>query len=98
MTCACVSLAVAGRGTIAFTKTNTTVFTVPREAFVELRAEDRVMGDMADDVNFLSSLSWLRGTSQNSVVKLAFHSHKRVHSRGTVIVQEGTGTCARAQF
>jgi hypothetical protein len=50
------------------------------------------VGDLCDDVRFLSNLPWLKELPSDVVTRLALRSHKRDHSKGTLILSEGSRT------
>ena len=83
----------AVRSASAFTKAQCILFTIPRDAYVKMRADEAKSGDLYDDVRFLSTLPWLRGVSSEVLVRLALRSHKREHPKGTVIAKEASSKC-----
>ena len=86
---------LAVRAAAAFSKSLCVLFTIPKDAYVAMRDSEEKTGDLSDDVRFLSSLPWLADARQDATVRLALRSHKREHSKGTMLVAEGSSKCVR---
>lgn len=80
----------AVRAASAFAKSRCVLFTIPKETFVAMKASEEKSGDLTDDVRFLSTLPWLKGVHQDTIVRMALRCHKREHVKGTVLIAEGS--------
>jgi hypothetical protein len=85
---------LAGRAVLAFAKSPTVAFLVPRDSYLQERAQDlRRTLDVADAVRLLGSMPWMGHVGVEEAAAMAFRCRRLALPRGAVALREGAGVC-----
>lgn len=77
---------------LAFAKSPTVAFLVPRDNYLQERAQDlRRSLDVADAVRLLGSMPWMGHVGVEEAAAMAFRCRRLALPRGAVALREGAG-------